>query len=61
MGKFEVYTDAAGQFRWRLHAANGKIVADCGEGYAAKRDCLHGIEVVQKLAADAKVDDKTAA
>lgn len=31
---FEIYTDLAGEFRWRLVAANGKIVADCGEGYA---------------------------
>lgn len=59
MGKFEVYKDAAAEYRWRLRAANGKIVADCGEGYTAKRDCLHGIELVQKLAADAKIDDAT--
>ena len=30
---FEIYTDHEGFFRWRLVAANGKIVADSGEGY----------------------------
>ena len=55
MGKFEMYTGKDGEFRWRLRATNGKIIADSGEGYVAKRDCEHGIELVKKLAADAEV------
>ena len=54
-GKFEVYQDAKGEFRWRMVATNGKIVADCGEGYTEKRNCLHGLEVVKALAAGAEV------
>ena len=30
---FIVYKDKKGQHRWRLLAANGKIIADSGEGY----------------------------
>ena len=37
--KFEVYTDKAGEFRFRLKAANGQIIAT-SEGYKAKASCL---------------------
>src|SRR5215212_563481 len=43
---FQVYTDAAGEWRWRLVAGNGLIIAVSGEGYRDKQDCLHGIELV---------------
>lgn len=48
MSKFEVYKDKAGEFRWRFRAVNGKILADSGEGYKAKADCKHGIELLKK-------------
>jgi uncharacterized protein YegP (UPF0339 family) len=57
MSRFEVYKDKAGEFRWRLLSSNGKIIATGGEGYKAKTDCLHGIELVQKDAAGAKVEE----
>lgn len=47
--KFEVYTDKAGEFRFRLKARNGEIIAT-GEGYKAKNSCLNGIESVRKNA-----------
>lgn len=31
--KFTLYKDKAGEWRWNLKASNGRIVADCGEGY----------------------------
>jgi hypothetical protein len=34
-GKFEVYRDSRGEYRFRLKAANGEIVAQ-GEGYSTK-------------------------
>ncbi len=52
--KFELYTDKAGQFRFRLKATNGQIIA-VGEGYKSKDGCLNGIESVKKNAADAEV------
>ena len=52
--KFEVYTDKAGEFRFRLKATNGQIIA-VGEGYKAKASCLNGIESVKKNAPDAEI------
>ncbi len=47
--KFEVYTDKAGEFRFRLKATNGQIIA-VSEGYKAMNGCLNGIESVKKNA-----------
>ena len=47
MGTFQVYRDRGEQFRWRLRAGNHRTIADCGEGYVQKDDCLHGIELVR--------------
>ena len=52
--KFEVYVDKAGEFRFRLTARNGEIIA-ASEGYKAKASCLNGIESVKKNAPDAEV------
>ena len=50
--KFEVYADKRGEFRFRLKAANGQIIA-VGEGYKAKASCLNGIASIRKNAPDA--------
>lgn len=47
--KFEVYTDKAGEFRFRLKATNGEIIA-VSEGYTKLASCLNGIESVKKNA-----------
>ena len=52
--KFEVYTDKAGEFRFRLKARNGEIIA-ASEGYKKKASCLNGIESVKKNAPDSPV------
>lgn len=52
--KFEVYTDKKGEFRFRLKAKNGQIIAT-GEGYKAKAGCLNGIESIKKNVIDAKI------
>ena len=52
--KFEVYTDKAGEFRFRLKATNGQVIA-VSEGYKAIASCLNGIESVKKNAVDAAV------
>lgn len=54
--KFEVYADKAGEFRFRLKATNGQIIAT-SEGYKAKASCMNGIESVKKNAPDADVVD----
>lgn len=55
--KFEVYTDKSGEFRFRLKAKNGQIIA-MSEGYKGKASCLNGIESVQKNAPDAPTEEK---
>ena len=52
--KFEIYTDKAGEFRFRLKATNGQIIA-VSEGYKAMASCMNGIESVKKNAVDAPV------
>lgn len=54
--KFEVYKDKAGEFRFRLKARNGEIIA-VSEGYKAKASCLNGIESVRKNAPEAEAVD----
>ena len=51
--KFEVYTDKAGEYRFRLKATNGQIIA-VSEGYTSEAGCLNGVESVKKNAADAE-------
>ncbi|HVL69293.1 MAG TPA: DUF1508 domain-containing protein [Vicinamibacterales bacterium] len=56
--EYQLYKDSAGQYRWRLVAANGKTIADSGEGYYNKSDCLAAINLV-KSSANAPVKDLT--
>lgn len=57
-GKYELYKDAKGEYRWRFKASNGNIIAVSSESYHKKSDCRHGIDLV-KASADAPVDDQT--
>lgn len=52
--KFEIYEDKAGEFRFRLKATNGQVIA-VSEGYTAKASCKNGIESVQKNAPEAEI------
>lgn len=52
--KFEIYKDKAGEFRFRLKATNGQIIA-VGEGYKAMAGCKNGIESVKKNAPEAPI------
>ena len=52
--KFEMYADKAGEFRFRLKAKNGSIIA-VSEGYKSKASCLNGIESVRFNAPEAKI------
>jgi uncharacterized protein YegP (UPF0339 family) len=53
-GKFEVYEDKAGKFRFRLKAGNGEVVAT-GEAYETKAAAKSGCESVQRAADGASV------
>ncbi len=52
--KFEVYKDKSGEFRFRLKARNGEIIAT-GESYKAKASCLNGIDSIRRNAPDSPV------
>ena len=55
-GKFEVYTDKAGEYRFRLKAGNGEIIL-ASEGYKQKASAMKGIESVRKnSASDARFE-----
>lgn len=55
----EFYRDRKREYRWRIRAKNGKVLADCGEGYTRKSDCrqsynrlfktLNGVVEIQLL------------
>jgi len=51
------YQDQKGEWRWRLKAANGRIIADSGEGHKRVADCLEDIARV-KNSADAPVKEE---
>lgn len=45
--KYEMYRDTRNEWRWRLKAANGNIIATSGEGYVNKADCENAIHLVK--------------
>ncbi|KRC52364.1 hypothetical protein ASE16_04890 [Leifsonia sp. Root227] len=57
-GKFEIYQSSNGEYRFRLKAGNGEIIAT-SEGYTSKASAKNGIESVQNNAPGATVDDLT--
>lgn len=52
--KFELYTDKAGEWRWRLKHSNGNVLATTSEGYSSKAAALKCIENV-KNSGDAEI------
>lgn len=52
---FLIYKDARGEYRWRLQAANTKIIADSGEGYTTKANCINGINLVKGMSSQTPV------
>jgi uncharacterized protein len=56
---FEIYKDGQEEFRWRLKAANNKVIASSSDGYKYKADCKHGIDLVKSGAGKADVKDST--
>ncbi|NPV50880.1 MAG: YegP family protein [Candidatus Methanofastidiosum sp.] len=54
MTKFEVYKDKSGEYRFRLKAGNGQVIA-VSEGYKSKTSCMNGIESVKKNAPAAEI------
>jgi uncharacterized protein YegP (UPF0339 family) len=49
-GKWELYTDKAGEYRFRLKAGNGEVIALSSEGYSSKSGALNGIDSIRRNA-----------
>lgn len=44
---FNMYKDTNGQWRWYLEAANGRKIANGGEGYYNRQDCVDAVNLVR--------------
>lgn len=55
--KFELYRSSNGEYRWRLRATNGQVIATGGEGYSSKAAAQNGIESVKRVAESAPVEE----
>ena len=52
--KFEIYVSKNGEYRFRLRARNGQIIAS-SEGYKSLASCKNGVESVKKNAPDSPI------
>jgi len=60
MGKFQVYEDKKGEWRWRFRAGgNWETIADSGEGYKEKSDCMHGIDLMKEQVPGAEIEEES--
>jgi len=57
--EFEIYKDASDEFRWRLRARNGKIIATSNDGYHNKADAEHSIMLVKNASSETTIQDLT--
>ena len=53
--KLEFYQDKANEWRWRAIGMNGEKVANCGEGYKNKSDC---VSIAERLFSNATIDER---
>jgi len=56
---FELFRDAADEWRWRLRHRNGNVIADSGEGYDRKAGAINGLESVKSNAPLAAVEEQS--
>ena len=47
--KLMIYRDRRGEWRWRLKAANGRILADGGEGYRRRASAQTAVDRVRSI------------
>ena len=51
---FEIFEDKAGEWRWRLRASNGELVAVSEQGFSSKSGVVRSLDVVRRNAAAAE-------
>jgi uncharacterized protein YegP (UPF0339 family) len=57
MSNYEIYQDNKDQWRWRLRADNGEIVA-ASEAYTREEDALRGAADAKRVSDEADVGDE---
>ena len=55
--RFEIYEDAAHEWRWRLKAQNGEILAMASEGYLTRQGAERSVLIMQASAGSASVKE----
>jgi uncharacterized protein YegP (UPF0339 family) len=56
--RFQVYEDPDGAYRWRLLSAAGAYLAESGQSYAERAQCLAAVDDVNR-SVRAPIDDLT--
>ena len=54
--KFQIYSDAAGRYRWRLKDADGEKVALSGDSFASESEAKRAAQLVKDTAPDADIE-----
>lgn len=53
-GKFELWIDKGGDWRFNLKASNGQVIST-SQGYSSKASAINGIESIKTNAPDAQI------
>lgn len=53
--EFNVYRDQTRRWRWRLVASNGRIVADSGQSYGRRNECVEAVNRTRRIANNAAI------
>ena len=53
--KLQIYRDSGSEWRWRLRAANAKIVCDSAEGYKTRHGAMQAVEALYRILAAAEL------
>lgn len=53
--RFEIFLTRKKEWRWRLRADNGRIIAGAGESYKNRGDCDSMLQVVRSLDSDTPI------
>lgn len=52
--RVQVYLDADDSWRWRFMSGNGRVLADSGQGYTRRIDCMRALEIVTASRVDSE-------
>lgn len=55
--KFQIYSDAAGKYRWRLKDADGEKVALSGDSFVNEAEAKRAAQLVKDTAPDAEIEE----